>query len=107
MAMVSAVSGAGLDSLKARIEELADGWQRAAGAEGVAVSARQEQSLVKAEQLVGQALARVEASGSATPAMELLASDVRGALESLGEILGKYDPERMLDHLFATFCIGK
>jgi tRNA U34 5-carboxymethylaminomethyl modifying GTPase MnmE/TrmE len=25
----------------------------------------------------------------------------------LGEILGKYDPERMLDHLFATFCIGK
>jgi tRNA modification GTPase len=107
MAMVSAVSGAGLDSLKARIEELADGWQRAAGAEGVAVSARHEQSLVKAEQLVGQALARVEASGSATPAMELLASDVRGALESLGEILGKYDPERMLDHLFATFCIGK
>ncbi|MFN5561907.1 MAG: tRNA uridine-5-carboxymethylaminomethyl(34) synthesis GTPase MnmE [Opitutaceae bacterium] len=106
-AMVSAVSGAGLDSLHTRIEQLADGWQRAAGAEGVAVSARHEQSLVKAEQLVGQALARVDASGSATPAMELLASDVRGALESLGEILGKYDPERMLDHLFATFCIGK
>jgi tRNA modification GTPase len=39
--------------------------------------------------------------------MELLASDVRGALESLGEVLGKYDPERMLDRLFATFCIGK
>ena len=32
---------------------------------------------------------------------------VRGALEALGEILGKYDHERMLDRLFAAFCIGK
>jgi tRNA modification GTPase len=73
----------------------------------VAVSARHEQALARAEQLVGQALAQLGGSGPGTPAMEFLASDVRGALEALGEILGKYDPERMLDRLFATFCIGK
>jgi tRNA modification GTPase len=104
---VSAASGAGLDSLLSHIERRADGWQRAAGAEAVAVSARHEQALARAEQLLGQALAHLSVSESPKPAMELLASDVRGALESLGEVLGKYDPERMLDRLFATFCIGK
>ncbi len=104
---VSAASGTGIDALLDRIEKLADGWQRAAGAEGVAVSARHEQSLRRAESLLDQALGQLTAVGSPTPAMELLASDVRGALEALGEILGKYDPERMLDRLFATFCIGK
>jgi tRNA modification GTPase len=38
---------------------------------------------------------------------ELLASDLRGALDALGEISGKVDNERMLDQLFASFCIGK
>ena len=38
---------------------------------------------------------------------ELLASDLRGALEALGEISGKVDNERVLDQLFASFCIGK
>jgi tRNA U34 5-carboxymethylaminomethyl modifying GTPase MnmE/TrmE len=32
---------------------------------------------------------------------------VNRALDALGEIAGKIDNERMLDHLFKTFCIGK
>ena len=40
-------------------------------------------------------------------ASELLASDLRGALAALGEISGRVDNERMLDALFANFCIGK
>jgi len=38
---------------------------------------------------------------------ELMASDLKQALESLGEIIGRVDNEAMLDRLFATFCIGK
>jgi len=41
-----------------------------------------------------------------TPA-ELAASDLRLALEALGEIIGRVDNEAMLDQLFTTFCIGK
>jgi len=37
----------------------------------------------------------------------LIASDLRAALNALGEITGRIDNERMLDRLFATFCIGK
>ena len=38
---------------------------------------------------------------------ELIASDLREALEALSEIAGKIDNEAMLDKLFSRFCIGK
>ena len=39
--------------------------------------------------------------------VELVASEVRGVLDACGRITGRIDHERMLDALFATFCIGK
>jgi tRNA modification GTPase len=39
--------------------------------------------------------------------VELVASDLRGVLDAFGQITGKIDHERMLDRLFASFCIGK
>lgn len=44
--------------------------------------------------------------GRGAPA-ELVSSDVRAALESLGEIVGRGDREEVLDRIFSTFCIGK
>ena len=38
---------------------------------------------------------------------ELVASDLRGALDAYAQISGKIDNERVLDQLFASFCIGK
>ena len=38
---------------------------------------------------------------------ELAAAQGRVALDALGEIVGLIDNERMLDKLFASFCIGK
>jgi hypothetical protein len=34
-------------------------------------------------------------------------AQARLALDALGEIVGRIDNERMLDKLFASFCIGK
>jgi len=39
--------------------------------------------------------------------VELVVSEIRGVLDACGRITGRIDPERMLDALFATFCIGK
>ncbi len=38
---------------------------------------------------------------------ELMAEDVRHALHKLGELVGRYDVEAMLDIVFRDFCIGK
>ncbi|MBA3543788.1 MAG: tRNA uridine-5-carboxymethylaminomethyl(34) synthesis GTPase MnmE [Chthoniobacterales bacterium] len=40
-------------------------------------------------------------------APELIAVDLRGALQAVGEVIGHADMEQILDALFATFCIGK
>ncbi len=40
-------------------------------------------------------------------APELVAVDLRGALQAVGEVVGHADMEKILDALFATFCIGK
>ena len=38
---------------------------------------------------------------------ELIAADLRDAVEAIGKVVGKVDNERMLDSLFQQFCIGK
>lgn len=38
---------------------------------------------------------------------ELIAADLRDAVEHIGQVVGRVDNERMLDSLFKQFCIGK
>ena len=40
-------------------------------------------------------------------APELVAVDLRGALQAVGDVIGHAGMEQILDALFATFCIGK
>lgn len=100
---VSALTGAGWEDLTAAITEQADAFQPEIGDELVAINARHAQALARAREGLGSARNKV----TANEPVELLASDLRGVLEAFGEISGKIDNERMLDQLFATFCIGK
>ncbi len=100
---VSALTGAGLDELRAAIAAKADAFCLQTGEEVIAINARHAHALSQAKACLAAARAKL----SAHEAAELLASDLRGALEAFGEISGKVDNERMLDALFATFCIGK
>ena len=102
-AAVSALTGAGLDSLFADLARLADGLQTTVGEERIAINVRHAHFLAEARACLVSALAKISADAPS----ELLASDLRGALGALGEISGKVDNERMLDQLFASFCIGK
>jgi tRNA modification GTPase len=100
---ISALTGDGLDALSEHITRLADAFRQDQGDEIIAINARHADALRRATECLNTAHAKVIASGPT----ELLASDLRGALDSFGEIAGKIDNERMLDHLFKTFCIGK
>jgi tRNA modification GTPase len=101
--VVSALTGAGIDSLTAAIVARADQLNSDSGSEGVAISARHAHALTEATNGLAQARAKLVEEGP----VELIASDLRSVLAAYGEITGKVDNERMLDQLFATFCIGK
>ncbi|MEY2877862.1 MAG: hypothetical protein RLZZ15_242 [Verrucomicrobiota bacterium] len=100
---VSALTGVGTEELVAAIGALADSFQTELGDESIAVSARHAGALRRAEE--GLIAAQEKLRGA--EATELLAADLRGALDAYGEITGRIDHERVLDHLFASFCIGK
>lgn len=100
---VSAMTGAGIEELIRRIVARADAFQPVAGDEVIAINARHAHALREAQEGLQRALAKVESDGP----VELLASDLRTVLAAYEEILGKVDNERMLDQLFASFCIGK
>jgi tRNA modification GTPase len=100
---ISALEGSGMESLLSGLEKLADGLQQTFGPERIAINVRHAHYLAEARACLASALAKVEGNGPS----ELLASDLRGALGALGEISGRVDNERMLDQLFASFCIGK
>jgi tRNA modification GTPase len=97
------LTGAGFQELADRILERAETFRVDLGEEVIAINARHADALARARDNLGTALAKLERAD----AVELLAADVRAALDAFGEIGGRIDNERMLDHLFASFCIGK
>jgi tRNA modification GTPase len=100
---LSARTGAGFENLADAIVRKADALLPAGGEDGVFINARHAHALENARHCLAEAAEKLESSGP----IELLASDLRGALDAFGDIAGKIDNERMLDRLFAEFCIGK
>lgn len=103
---VSARTGAGIGELREAIVARADALAPAlASEEQITINARHADALRRAEAGLRSALAGLRASPPHPT--ELISADLRDALDALGEIAGRVDHERMLDALFATFCIGK
>ncbi len=100
---VSALTGSGIETLQTEIAKLADSFQAVCGDELIAINARHAHALEEATQCLDSAVQKLN-TGDAT---ELVASDLRSALDNFSQIAGKVDNEQILDRLFSTFCIGK
>jgi tRNA modification GTPase len=99
---LSARTGAGLDALRQRLLQLA-GWHE--HPEGVYTArARHVQALMQTRQHVDASTATLR---STTPALDLLAEELRLAQRALGEIVGHSTPDELLGEIFSRFCIGK
>lgn len=95
---VSAATGEGLDTLIAAITAIG---QTLVGGEPSLISRERDRQALAA---AGNAL---DAAMLQLVAPELAAESLRIASQSLERLLGRIDAERVLDRLFASFCIGK
>jgi tRNA modification GTPase len=101
---VSALTGEGLPALRAALAAALRGGRPAgAAAEALVTNGRHIEALRQAREAIAAARqgARDKAPG------ELVAGDVRGALEALGEVTGEAVAPDLLERIFARFCIGK
>jgi len=69
----------------------------------VAINARHQACLQNAKQLLAAGLRGLETGNLP----ELISIDLRGALDAVGEVVGKLDTEDLLGKIFSEFCIGK
>jgi tRNA modification GTPase len=101
---VSSVTGEGLPELRAALAAaLRDGRPAGAAAEALVTNGRHIEALARARAAVAEARER---AAEAAPG-ELVAGDVRAALEALGEVTGEAVAPDLLERIFARFCIGK
>ncbi len=100
---LSALTGEGIDRLRSAIVELIDSHFSSDEDDLILVNARHSLALNELRSCLESSLEKLKADD----AIELIASDMRGALDAIGSILGKIDNETVLDELFSTFCIGK
>jgi tRNA modification GTPase len=100
---VSALTGAGLQKLEdAVVTALAAGGNLDSGNVSAA-NARQIEALRDAAAHLGSALAGIESKHS----YELVAEDVKAAVDALGGITGETIGDEVLERIFSRFCIGK
>jgi len=101
---VSAVTGEGLDKLKEWIYQntVSPGVSRVMS-ERIAVNSRQREALARAK----DALARMENAIFEGEGAEILAVELREAINECGKITGRSVEDDLLDNIFKNFCIGK
>jgi len=100
--VVSAKTGAGLDQLRQELLALA-GWQPVE--QGVFMARARH---VHALQLVVQHLDLARAHlVVASPALDLMAEELRLAQQQLNQITGEFTSDDLLGAIFSSFCIGK
>ncbi len=103
VALVSARYQQGIDRLRQLIVETVLQAPHDSAAEVLITSARHKDALERTAAALHQA--RTALAAGLSP--ELVAVDLRAALDTLGEITGKTTAEDVLDRIFSSFCIGK
>ena len=99
---ISARTGHGLHALRAQLLKVV-GWQSAP--EGLFMAReRHVQALAKVDEQLAKAAEQLRAR---SPALDLLAEDLRQAQLHLSEITGQFTPDDLLGEIFSKFCIGK
>ncbi len=101
--MVSALTGEGVEDLRAAMAHCAGGGQTIAPDSALLTNLRQHTAVALALEAIETAR---QASDNSLP-HELLLLDLYRALAALDELTGSTTPDDVLNLIFSTFCIGK
>ncbi len=100
---ISALQGRGLPELKKALVDIFWRGEVPSPETLLVTKARHKEALSRAKEGLEEVLTGLERQLSP----EFIASGLRLALKSLGEIGGETATEEILDHIFSQFCIGK
>ena len=100
--VVSAKSKEGLEALLQKLSELT-AWSTTSASQTIVTNARHADALRRTLEAIQRSLDAVALN---IPG-DLLAQDLRVALDSLGEITGTISTDDLLANIFSKFCIGK
>lgn len=101
---VSALRGDGIEALKDTIyKSLVKRGFRTSSEHRVITNIRHQRALDETKTYVRNAKDGLESKNS----FELVAFEIRAAMEALGEVVGETTTEEVLDRIFENFCIGK
>jgi len=103
---VSAVRGDGLDELRGRIAD-ALGTASITGEAALALSVRQRQAVSGAVGAIQRAMQHAGHAHETVDQADVIAVELREALDALGEVCGAVTTDDLLGQVFANFCIGK
>lgn len=101
---ISAIKNQGIDEMEEEIynhiieENVEDSSQKV-----TITNIRHKSALEKTKQSIENIFETIE---NGLP-MDLMAVDIKGALDSLSEVTGEISSEDLLDHIFSNFCVGK
>jgi tRNA modification GTPase len=99
----SALRGDGIDHLCQCIRDTIMGEEDTAPTSPFVPNLRHREALAAARGFLQQAAANLRAD---LP-LDIVAVDLKAALEALGRIVGETAPEDILDRIFSRFCLGK
>jgi tRNA modification GTPase len=99
----SCKTGTGIDALRAAMRDAVWNAGSAGDAPLVAINARHQRSFQRA----AEALADAADAFDHDQAPEIIAFELREALQAVGEVSGRVDAEEVLGAIFARFCVGK
>jgi len=102
--MISALHGHGIEALKRAILDLAVHTGIDLDSRVIVTNTRHYRALQECRAALDRARAQLE---GCEPYVDLVAADVRDALDRLGEILGTTAGQDILASIFSRFCIGK
>ncbi|NOT01801.1 MAG: GTP-binding protein [Phycisphaerales bacterium] len=105
--LVSAVTGAGIDELRRVLADALDLHDADLTRDAVLLTARQRDAVQSALHAVDRALHESADLAETIDRADILAFELRDALDALAAIVGSVTTDDLLGRVFASFCIGK